>query len=66
MESQVEYETILNFRESGRENALDDDVPIERIPNTYIPKSEHHARLKFYRLENIRAKVRLVSCANFA
>lgn len=57
MESQVEYETILDFGRLGKENALDDDVPIERIPNTYIPKSEHNARLKFYRLENIRSNV---------
>jgi hypothetical protein len=49
-----QYDTILNFG-TGKEYVIDQDVPIEEMQSTYIPKSEHLARLKFYRLENIRS-----------
>jgi hypothetical protein len=55
MSSEPQYETILNFGQS-REHVIDKDVPIEEMQNTYIPKSEHLARLKFYRLENLKSQ----------
>ena len=55
-DSQPKFDTILNFG-PNREYALDENVQIEQMQSTYIPKSEHLARLKFYRLENIKAKV---------
>lgn len=56
MTSEPQYETILNFGEGSREYVIDKDIPIEEMQNTYIPKSEHLARLKFYRLENLKSR----------
>jgi hypothetical protein len=52
--SDVKYDTILNFG-AQKEYVIDKDVPVEEMQNTYIPKSEHMARLKFYRLENLKS-----------
>lgn len=54
--SEPKYDTILNFG-VDKEYVIDKDVPIEEMTNTYIPKSEHVARLKFYRLENLKSQM---------
>lgn len=59
--TQPQYDTILNFSLGpDREYAVDAERPIEHMENTYIPKSEHLARLKFFRLENLKSSVRIV------
>lgn len=45
--------TILTFDEEERK------PDFENMEMTYIPKSEHITRLKMYRLDNLKQKIRI-------
>lgn len=44
--------TVLNFNDEKQPD-------MENMEMTYIPKSEHMARLKMYRLDKLKNKIRI-------
>lgn len=50
--------TILDFGEDEEFHTTRKKLDIENMEMTYIPKSEHLARLKMYRLDNLKQRLR--------
>lgn len=50
--------TILDFGEDIETRRNGKGLDIENMEMTYIPKSEHLARLKMYRLDNMKQRLR--------